>query len=76
MVQTCVGVVGLVVKPGSWEAWTSQAWTEDERAACASAGVRVKEPEEGIVVAGAELSDETSMPEPAVLPGGIASSYS
>ncbi len=70
MVQTCVGAIGLVVKPGSWEAWAPQAWSEGERAACASVGIRVKEPREGLVVAGAKFTDETAMPGPAVTPGG------
>jgi hypothetical protein len=70
LVQTCVGEIGLVVKPGSWEVWAPQAWSEDERATCASAGIRVKEPREGLVVAGAKFTDETAMPGPAVTPGG------
>ncbi len=70
LVQTCVGAVGLVVKPGSWEAWSPRAWTEGERTACASAGVRVREPGEGLVVAGAKFTDESAMPGPAVTPGG------
>jgi hypothetical protein len=69
-VQICVGAIGLVVKPGSWETWSPRAWTEEERESCASAGVRVKEPGEGLVVAGAKFTDETAMPGPAVTPGG------
>jgi hypothetical protein len=69
-VQVCVGAVGLEVKPGSWEAWSPRAWTEEERAECARGGVSVKEPGEGLVVAGAKFTDETAMPGPAVFPGG------
>jgi hypothetical protein len=70
LVQTCVGAVGLVVKPGSWETWSPRAWSDEERAECESAGVRVKEPREGMVVAGAKFTDETALPGPAVVPGG------
>jgi hypothetical protein len=70
LVQICVGSVGLVVKPGSWETWSPRAWSDEERAECARAGVKVKEPREGLVVAGAKFTDETAMPGPAVVPGG------
>jgi hypothetical protein len=70
LVQTCVGAIGLAVKPGSWETWSPRALSDAERRECARAGVRVKEPGEGMVVAGAKFADVRAMPGPAVTPGG------
>ena len=69
LVQACVGAVGLTVKPNSWKAWAPTEFSPAERVALAGAEVAVREPGEGVVVAGAKFSDVRALPAPAVWVG-------
>ena len=70
LIAECFAVVGLAMKASKWEAWASEEGSQGLTAGDAGPLVQVRGPGEGLVVAGAPLSDEASMPAAAVVVGG------
>ena len=69
LIQTCFAEVGLAMKASKWEAWTLGGQGGGLEPGEAGPMVAVRAPSEGIVVAGAPISDVASMPAAAVVVG-------
>ena len=69
LISLCFGEVGAAMKPDKWEVWSSRLGGAPLSQEEAGPLLAIRPPEAGIVVAGAPLSDESSMPGSAVVIG-------
>jgi len=69
LIVLCFAEIGLEMHPSKWEVWASSFGGQPLTQEDAGPLLAVRPPEAGLVVAGAPLSDETSMPGAAAIVG-------
>jgi len=69
LIGLCFAEIGVEMHPAKWEVWASRFGGQPLSQVEAGPLLAVRPPEAGIVVAGAPLSDESSMPSAAAVVG-------